>query len=154
LTRLAHGYLMKGHFTRVSPAAFAERVGIPAGWFVISHRWISDKSTRRLAHGRWFKIKSGEAEVFRILRFSPNLEGSPAKGTGQIVMDWNGWLDLFGRADDVVGPIELEFSEARWWHFPRLAVSHPDPTVRMSGILALVSVGLGILSLLLTIKTL
>ncbi|HUW29349.1 MAG TPA: hypothetical protein VMV97_12145 [Sulfuriferula sp.] len=145
---------MKAQFTRVSPAAFLEKIGIPAGWFVISHRWMPEKSNRRLSHGRWFKIKSTHGEVFRILRFSASLEGSPKAGSGQIVIDWPGWLDLFGRADDVDGPIELEFSEARWWQFPRLAVSHPDPTIRLSGLLGLLSVVLGVLSAILALVAL
>ena len=145
---------MKGQFTRISPAAFAEKVGILAGWFVISHRWMPEKRHRRLSHGRWFKIKSAEREVFRILRFSASLGGSPAKGTGEIVMDWPGWLDLFGQAEDVDGPIEVEFTEASWWQFPRLAVSHPDPTIRLSGLLGLLSVALGILSVILAVAAL
>ena len=145
---------MKGNFTRISPAAFAEKVGIPAGWFVVSHRWMPEKSGRRLSHGRWFKIKSAEGEIFRILRFSASLEGSPNSGTGQIGVDWPGWLDLFGRAENVDGPIELEFSEAHWWQFPRLAVSHPDPTVRLAGLLGLLSVVLGILSVILAVVAL
>lgn len=145
---------MKGKFTRISPAAFAEKVGIPAGWFVVSHRWMPEKSTRRQSHGRWFKIKSTEGEIFRILRFSVKLEGSPKSGTGEIVVDWPGWLELFGHAENVDGPIELELSEAHWWQFPRLAVSHPDPTIRLSGLLGLLSVVLGVLSVVLAVVAL
>ena len=47
---------MKGTFIRISPAQFAEKVGIPASWFVISWRWIPDKSQRRRAHGSWYMI--------------------------------------------------------------------------------------------------
>lgn len=115
---------------------------------------MPEKSSRRLTHGRWFKIKSEEGEIFRILRFSASLEGSPNSGKGQIVIDWPGWLDLFGRAENVDGPIDLEFSEARWWQFPRLAVSHPDPTIRLSGLLGLLSVALGILSVILAVAAL
>jgi hypothetical protein len=146
--------VMKGQFTRIPPADFAEKVGIPAGCFVVSHRWMLDKSHRRLSHGRWFKITSPEGEIFRILRFSPSFEGSLKSGTGQIVVDWPGWLDLFGRAENVDGPIELEFSQAHWWQFPRLAVSHPDPTIRLSGLLGLMSVALGILSVILAVVAL
>ena len=140
---------MRGKFTRVSPAAFADKVGIPAGWFVMSYRWMPEKLNRRSFHGRWFKIKSTRGEVFRILRFSADLSGGPTKGAGEIVIDWPGWLDLYGRAEDVDGSIELEFTKAKWWQFPRLAVSHPDPTIRLSGLLGLLSVGLGFLSIIL-----
>lgn len=145
---------MNGRFTRVAPTALVQDMQIPAGWFVISHRWMPEKLNRRQSHGRWYKIKSSQGVVFRILRFSPNLRGSLSAGSGGIVIDWAGWLDLHGQAEDVDGPIELEFSEARWWQFPRLAVSHPDPTVRLSGLLGLGSVALGILSIILAIVAL
>jgi hypothetical protein len=146
--------IMKGNFRRVSPSAFAERVGIPAGWFVVSHRWLPEKSERRISHGRWFKIKSEHGEVFRILRFSPNLEGGPTKGDGEMVLDWPAWLQLFGYADNVDGSLPLELSRAQWWHWPKLAVSHPDPVVRLSGALGLLSLALGIVSLFLGIAAL
>lgn len=142
---------MKGTFRRVSPAKFAENIGIPAGWFVISHRWMPEKLHRRKAHGAWFKIKSTETHIFRILRFSPNLEGSLSSDSGEIVLDWVGWIDLFGRVEDVNQGIKLEITKARWRDYPKIAVSHPDPTIRMSGYLGLISVALGLLSLLLTI---
>jgi hypothetical protein len=139
---------MHGMFTRVSPAAFAERVGIPAGWFVISHRWIPTKTARRFAHGEWFKLSTPHADVYRVLRFSPNLEGAPGK-TGQIVLDWPAWLDLYGRVEDVDGPLELEITKASWYEYPRLAISHPDPTFRLSSWIAVISLSLGVVSLLL-----
>jgi len=146
-------YTMKGLFTLLSPRAFAEvaKVEIPVGWFVISHRWMPEKVGRRLLHGRWSKIKSPNGEIFRILRFSTNLEGSPSQGSGQIVLDRVGWLDLQGRAENVDIPIQLEFIQARWWQFPKLAVAHPDPTIRLSGRLGLWSVFLGALSIILAI---
>ena len=73
---------VSGVLDRVSPVPFAENVGVPAGWFVLCHRWMPGKATRRRSHGRWFKIESSQGPVFRILRFSPNLEGSPAGGGG------------------------------------------------------------------------
>ena len=142
---------MKGTFSRVAPADFAEKIGIPMGWMVISHRWIPEKVKRRLAHGRWFRLKSTYGEVFRVLRFSASLPGGPSNGTGELVIDWAAWLELYGFAEDVKNPLELEISQARWWQLPKLAASHPDPAFRLSSILALVSVGLGALSILLAV---
>ncbi len=65
-------------------------------------------------------------------------------------MDWGAWLDLFGRADDVDRPLKLKVCSARWWAFPLFALAHPDPTIRLAGLLALVSVALGLLSIILT----
>jgi hypothetical protein len=136
-------------FTRISPANFAEKVGIPAGWFVISHRWMPSKSQRRVAHGRWYKIAGPGGAIFRILRFSPSLNGSVETKRGEIVIDWPGWLDLLGHAENVDIPAPLEISPASRWKFARLAVSHPDPVYRMAGSLALLSLLLGVLSLIL-----
>jgi hypothetical protein len=143
---------MKGTFTRISPAAFAEKIGIPEGWFVISHRWLPQTSARRHAHGRWYQIKSSHCTVFRVLRFSPNLKGAPGQPTGEIVIDWGAWLDLHDRAEDVDKEIELEFAPANWCHWPRLAVSHPDPSIRLAGYIAVVSLLLGIVSLVISLK--
>lgn len=135
---------MKGLFKRVSPAAFADKVGIINGWFVISSRWMPDVKERRLFHGRYFKIKSDKGTVYRILRFSPQLKSKDSE-PGEIVIDWVGWLDLWGREEAVDGEIELKFSKVRWWEFPFYAASHPDPAMRISALLGIWSVVLGII---------
>jgi hypothetical protein len=58
---------------------------------------------------------------------------------------------LNGFAEDVEHPLELSFCRAPWWRFAQLAESHPDPTYRMTGRLAILSVILGVLSLVLSI---
>jgi hypothetical protein len=141
---------MNGNFTRVSPAKFAEKIGIPQGWFVISHRWMPDKKARRLSHGKWFKIESANGYVFRILRFSVNLEGTPATETGQIVLDWPAWLELWDYAEDVSNELELTISKVSWWQYPRMALAHPDPTHKLAGALGLLSVVLGLLSIVIS----
>jgi len=69
-----------------------------------------------------------------------------------MVIDWSAWLDLHDRVEDVDQPIELEISPARWWHWPRLAVSHPDPSMRLAGYIAVVSLVLGLVSLIVSFK--
>lgn len=147
------GTTIRGTFARQSPASFAEKTGIPMGWFVISHRWMPDKGERRKSHGRWFRIESKFGKTHRVLRFSPNLPGTPNQEgpAGSIVIDWVAWLDLNGYAEDVDGPLELRIERAEWWRFPVFAVSHPDPTTRLSGRIAVVSLGLGLLSIALAI---
>ena len=139
---------IRGTFQRVSPAKFAEKIGIPLGWFVISHRWIGSKKERRISHGRWFRLKTSSGTVYRVLRFSANLK-SAAGETAEIVLDYPAWLDLHGRAEDVDGPLEVCIEPAKWWEAPRLAVSHPDPSIRLAGWLAVLSVFLGVVSVLL-----
>lgn len=112
---------------------------------------MEEKSDRRRSHGRWFKIESEKATVFRILRFSPNLRMSGADKTGEFVVDWPAWLMLHGYSDDVDPPLKLKFSRAGWWTYPILAVSHPDPVVRLSGGLGMLSFVLGLISLVLAV---
>jgi len=140
---------MKGTFKRVSPAAFPERITIPLGWMVISHRWMPDKSERRRAHGKWYRLKSNYGTSYRVLRFSPKLAGAPPNITGDLVLDWPAWLELNGYADNVSGQLQLEITKARLWQLPQLAASHPDPAMRLSSLLGFVSVVLGILSIVL-----
>jgi hypothetical protein len=142
---------IKGLFTRISPAAFAEKVGIPLGWIVISHHHMPAKSARRAAHGRWYRISCEGYSIYRILRFSPNLHYS-ASGENDLVVDWVGWLDLHGRADDVDGPISLEIATVPQIFTPLMTITHPDPTFRLMGWLALISVALGVLSVVLAFK--
>jgi len=69
-----------------------------------------------------------------------------------LVIDWVGWLDLHGRASDVDGPLELEIEQVSPLLLPMMIVMHPDPTSRLAGWIALVSLALGILSILLVLK--
>lgn len=142
---------MKGVFTRMAPAAFAEKTGIPLGWMVISHRCMPDKSERRRAHGNWFQVKSAHGTTFRVLRFSANLAGSPPNTPGDLVLDWPAWLELSGYANDVPDSLSLEITKAKLWQLPWLAAAHPDPSMRLSSTLGLISVVLGILSIVLAL---
>jgi hypothetical protein len=46
-------------------------------------------------------------------------------------------------------PLKLKIRAASWWAFPLFVVAHPDPTIKLAGLLALVSVALGIVSIVL-----
>lgn len=145
---------MKGTFSRISPAAFSERTGIPDAWFVISWRWMPEKSDRRRQHGKWYRIKSTNSTVYRVLRFSTHLPGSESQEVGDIVLDWPGWLELNGFAENVDDSLELKIEPASWWVYPKCALAHPDPTHRLAAELALVSVALGAISLVLGVVAL
>lgn len=146
--KLSITMIIRSTFQRVSPAKFADKVGIPLGWFVISHRLMESKQERRESHGRWFKLKTNEGTVFRVLRFSPNLTSAKGK-SAEIVLDYPAWLDLYGRAENVDAPLDISITRARWWESPKLAVSHPDPSIRLAGWLAVISVSLGVVSVVL-----
>lgn len=138
--------MISGRFQRMPPAKFPEKNGVPLGWFVISHKWMDSKQERRRSHGRWFKLETSLGSVYRVLRFSASLAFTEPSS---IVIDYPAWLDLYGRAEDVSSPLNIRIVRARWWQTPRLAVSHPDPNIRLTGWLAILSVALGIVSALL-----
>ncbi len=139
-------------FTRVSPNKDGLIFVVPPGWFAISHRWIQSKGQRRMAHSKWFKITCGKVYIFRALRFSANLRGGPSYSQGDIVLEWSDWLRLSHFSDDVPLVLNLVIYPARWWHFPWIAVSHPDPGNRLAAKIAFVSLVLGVISLLVSFK--
>jgi len=69
---------VKGEFKYTPSNALAGNGELPAGWFAVSHRWMGEKTQRRRAHDRWFKITCSGRRVSRVLRFSANLKGSPS----------------------------------------------------------------------------
>lgn len=145
--------LIKGEFDRKSPINFFRDTDVPVGWFVISHRWVEGKKNRRLTHGKWHKIISNEDIIYRILRYSINLKGSNRTNKGVIVLDWIGWIDLHGREEDVDHPINLEIKTVKWWELPKCGLSHPDPAYRLATRMAIVSILLGIISVIIALLT-
>ena len=141
-------------FSRVPPADFAEKVGIPLGWIVVHHAHVPTKADRRKAHGEWFEISSDRGTIYRMLRFSPRLLKGNTTTPGQIVIDWIGWIDLHDRDEDVQSSILLKVRRLPWWNRPRAYLKHPDPAIRLSGWLGWTSVILGAIALLLTLLTL
>lgn len=137
--------IARASFERVSPAKFAEKVGLPLGWIVVRHSHVDAKIKRRETHGRWVAIKSDKATIFRILRYSVNL------GANQVVMDWVGWIDLQGRTDEEADAVELTITEARWYQLLVIPFRHIDPGYRLSAWLGAISVALGALSVVLSI---
>ncbi len=134
-------------FERKSPASFNDKAHVPLGWFVMSHHLIKDKGDRRKFHGKWFKISSKDGTIYRILRFSVNLKGKPELST--IVVDWAGWIDLQGRAEEESKTLTLTIKPANWFQRLSLPVRHADSAVRLSGWLAYLSILLGVLSVFL-----
>ena len=144
-------YAFSGEFERLSPASFAEKVGIPLGWVVVHYNHIPKKADRRIAHGAWFELKSDRGTVYRMLRFSPQVHKGRNGRPARIVIDWVGWIDLHGRDEEVTGAINLRIKRVPWWKRPWAYLRHPDPAVRLSGWLGWASVILGLIALLLTL---
>jgi hypothetical protein len=133
-----------GTFTRVTGDSVPQ---IPPGWFTVSHHWVTPITRRRLGHGRWHKITApGGYSVYRLLRFSTTLPGTPTSGSGHIVIDWIGWIDLNGRSPNVTQPLNLTVEEAPWWKWLSCAWSHPDQTFKIVIGLAVISIVLSVIS--------
>lgn len=147
-TRISSSQLAK----KINPPELSDKIEVPPGWFVISHRWMEDKQKRRLNHGRAFKIKTKAGKcVYRILRFSPNLKGSSAEKTGEIVLDWPAWLKLCDYDENVPDELDLTIEKFAWWDYPKMVQAHPDPIYRLALLLGLLSVVLAVLSIALAI---
>lgn len=112
-------------------------------------------NTKKTAYGRWNKVICNNGNVYRVLRFDPTLDYfshrsrvAETKGHAGIIIDWSAWLELSDFSDKVSASLQLVIRRARAWEFPLLAVSHPDPATRLSAILAVVSLGIGVLPII------
>jgi hypothetical protein len=114
---------------------------------------VEQKIDRRAVHGKWFRLENEHRQaVFRALRFSPNLQGTREKREGDIVIDWPAWIHLSGQGDEDAEVLSLRIRPATLMERLVLAgIRHPDPTMRLSFGLALLSLGLGLVSLLIAI---
>jgi hypothetical protein len=120
---------------------------ISPGWFAVSHLWIPDKRARRRETGRWFRIQSDRSKIYRVLRFRPGLKSNTEQGTGQILLDYDGWNQLTGFSEEVVPELRLVFRTAKRREFLGCISSHPDPSYRLAGWLGVISVVLGVIGL-------
>ena len=123
---------------------------LQSGYFVISWRFFNDMEERRRSHGKCYEIKSKNASIFRALKFDGGLQ-SATENRAEIVLDYIGWLELIGYADDINRPIQLTIRRARWYHYPKIAISNPDLTFRLSSWVGIISLALGLLSLALAV---
>jgi hypothetical protein len=135
----------KRKFSRQSPVSFFERGGVPLGWIVIRHSHVRTVLERRETHGKWVSVSSGKRKIFRVLRYSVILP------IDQIVIDWAGWIDLQGRTDEESSELMLTIETARWWQFITIPFRHVDPAYRLSAWLGATSIGLGALSVVISL---
>ncbi|KQZ70682.1 hypothetical protein [Nocardioides sp. Root151] len=140
---------IRGRFERLPTREHA--AGATAGSIAISHRWVAEKKGRRRSTGRWYRISAEESggSIFRVLTFDPTLSYGGARG--DLVIDWSGWLVLTDYAEDTGAGIALEFRRARWWHYPRIAVTHPDPVSRVALRVSAVAFVLGVIPFLVSL---
>lgn len=136
------------HAERVAAEKVFEPGEFPIGWFAVSHHCIPDKKERRLTTGKWFCIRSEHSKVYRVLRFFPRLAFNKTDKQGQIIMDYSGWLKLSDFPEDTELALQLSIRRAKKHEYLHCLLSHPEPSFRLAGWLAVISVGLGLIGLI------
>lgn len=116
------------------------------GWFSIFHEFL-EKPDRKNSRGKWFKITSEHGHCYRVMSMDPTLHKNKEENVDLINIDWDGWLAL-SSDDDTRADLVLTIEPVRVWDYWRLGWTHPDPAVRTAWVIALISLGLGILSLI------
>ena len=137
-------------FVRRPLGKLNEHDSLPLGWFAISYRFEEEMKERRKIHGKWCEISSKDGSIFRAVRFAGELK-SASERPSEIILDFPGWLVLSDYERNVDKEVELTIRRARWYQYPKFAISHPDPSYKLASWIGLVSLVLGVLSLVLAI---
>ena len=133
-------------FNRKSTIGSVQEIGLPHGWFAISHLLVPKMTERRRLHGKWCKLTTNKGTIYRVLRFSPHLK-STSEDAADIVLDWVGWINLNGQDEKINTPLQITIEESRWFEIPKQALGHPEPSYRLASLIALISLCLGLLSI-------
>lgn len=141
--RWTSDYSSKNEGRKMSP--------LRSGWFSISHKFI-DMPERKKYRGHWFKISSDYGSCFRVLRMDMLIHKDKADNVDFIHIDWDGWLALTPDQKSKTD-LDLTIKPIKIWDYWRLGSSHPDPAVRIAWVIALISLVLGVISVLLTVAT-
>jgi len=145
-------------FLLIKWASGEEKITPENGWFIVAQHWMPEdnnsvenayKKDRRISHGKIFKIKNraNNAVVYRVLRLSANMKGAKSSGQGDIVIDWSAWIELNDFKDDLAEKVDLEISKATLVENFLFVLKHPDQSIALAGKLALLSLFLGVISL-------
>jgi hypothetical protein len=135
---------------------------LPLGWFGVSWDIDDDKDFKLKWTGKFWRIESAQGGViYRAIRFSKlnklkprenekRIEYDPATKTGQIVLDYDGWLvlkrtELAIEESDLDTPLKINIRPVRDYscEYFRAMLSHPDPSYRQASSIALFSFILG-----------
>lgn len=81
----------------------------------------------------------------------PTLEGTLQSETGEINIDWDGWLALHGNERPHGEPLKLKMRPVNRLQFLLVGHKHPDPGVRVASVVASISLGLGVLALVIAV---
>lgn len=131
---------------------------LPLGSFSIPWRAFHDesdkdksKSQRLSLTGKWCKITPiGKGQsIFRIIRFSSHGERD---GNWKMSVDYDGWLALGNRSiEEKPNPKVVSISQCSGFNLLFSVFHHPDPLHKTAARLGVLSLVLGIISVILAI---
>lgn len=148
---------MEGEFKIKHRGSISEDRSIPVGWVGISSHWLKYKvgeekykDIRREIYGTWWRIDGPEGSIYRVFRMSPQLKGSNNDQNTQMALDWGGRIGLLGEPNenDVA---ELTLRPIKCREYLYCIFNYPDPAYILARLPALVSIFLGILSVILAL---
>jgi hypothetical protein len=120
------------------------------GWFSISHNLVKNKNERRSLYGKWFCIKANRKTIYRQLKFNPTLKSND--GQEQIALDWLGTIQLNNYNSEKDSSLtEYEIRQANWLESICANIYHPDQGLRAAYKLGIVSLILGLISLVISL---
>jgi len=120
------------------------------GWFSISHRLVENKYRRRPLYGNWFCKKANGKTIYRQLKFNPTLKSND--GQEQIALDWLGSIKLNNfNSENETSPIKYEIHQANRLESIYANIYHPDQGLRAAYKLGIVSLILGLISLVISL---
>jgi hypothetical protein len=137
-------FLISGKFKRGFLPSGKE---LTPAWFAVSYRHVEGQEERRKWYGHWCRIGGEKGTVYRVIRFAPNLPGD--KET--IVLDWQACIDLAGKSGQEGEEMELSIRPASLLGRLIATVKHPDPTHRLMGWVSIISVGLAVFSIVISL---
>jgi len=119
------------------------KVPVATGWIALNHRY-STSHGGAMVRGKWYKIESSSGSVYRVLRFSPLLRHAQGEFGGEVSLDWDSSLELWG-GESASEPRELLVTEASLLQSVGCAWRYPDPAVQLSLRFAIVLGGLSLI---------
>jgi hypothetical protein len=122
---------------------------LPLASFYISDKYLPKQSERRRLRRKWCVLKNtvNKKCTYRTFWMYSSLKGR-FWGEGQIVVDWDAWLDLLDEEQNNGYKLCLSISVVPWWRVGICLWKHPEPTHRWAGRISMV---LGVTSLLLSL---
>lgn len=106
------------------------KINVAVGWFALSNVLCSREESTALIRNRWYRLHSNCGTIYRVLRFSPLLNSGIQPEEGEIALDWDGYLELWGQQEKTQ-PKELIITHVSPLQAVACAWLYPDPAIRI-----------------------